>query len=567
MTLAEVQALDAAYDFVPGEGTKTGAPESAYEFRGVRTGDKTPPAGFAAEDFRIPTLDEVMRAYPEIPINIEIKGTGDSDVDSFIHNAELLAAELNRIGRSEGIIVASFNDLALSRFHELAPQIGLAPATGAVAAWKAANAPLPEGTVAFQVPITFGGVGVTDAEFVQRAHAQGYAVHVWLSGQREAPDVYEQLLDWNVDGVMAAEPTSLERVLCMRDVVRPVIPGVDALPGRGGGGLRRQARGALAGWARAGASGCASAARAGAAAAPARCACGAGRHGDGCGAWPRRRFAIADGRRARRVRLRLTRRGRTCAQRAAAAMRGERAASAPERGETIGGDFLSPPAPLEHALEEVADRAREPCALPGQRRVALVLDHELAPGQALGVLLRPGRTGGGGRPRRAWPPPASGRSKRSSSSRPSKAREPGTTRMASATACEVAVAADPLARGQLGGLAPALGQVLEAGGGHEAVDAAALEPLRQPLPGRQPLVARARRAVVGGGDLHQRAPRAPGCSSAHVIAVAAPIELPTRTGRSRASSSSTASRSRTRSAYSYSPGWGARSDSPWPRAS
>ena len=61
--------------------------------------------------------------------------------------------------------------------------------------------------MAFQVPITFGGVGVTDAEFVQRAHAQGYAVHVWLSGQREAPDVYEQLLDWNVDGVMAAEPT------------------------------------------------------------------------------------------------------------------------------------------------------------------------------------------------------------------------------------------------------------------------------------------------------------------------------------------------------------------------
>ena len=230
MTLEQVQALDAAYDFVPGEGTKTDAPESAYEFRGVRTGKKAPPPGFGPEDFRIPTLEEVMRVYPDIPINIEIKGTGDSDVDSFIHNAELLAAELNRSGRSDGIIVASFNDLALSRFHDLAPQIGLAPATGAVAAWKAANAPLPEGVVAFQVPITFGGVSVTDEEFVQRAHSQGYAVHVWLSGQREAPDVYEQLLDWNVDGIMAAEPTSLERVLCMRDVVRPVTPGVTHCP-------------------------------------------------------------------------------------------------------------------------------------------------------------------------------------------------------------------------------------------------------------------------------------------------------------------------------------------------
>ena len=97
-TLAEVQALDAAYDFVPGEGTKTGAPESAYVFRGVRTGAKPPPAGFGPDDFRIPTLEEVLLAYPDIPINIEIKGTGDSDVDSFLHNAELLAAELKRIG-------------------------------------------------------------------------------------------------------------------------------------------------------------------------------------------------------------------------------------------------------------------------------------------------------------------------------------------------------------------------------------------------------------------------------------------------------------------------------------
>ena len=192
-----------------------------------------PPAGFGPEDFRIPTLEEVLLAYPDIPINIEIKGTGDSDVDSFLHNAELLAAELKRLGRSAGVIVASFNDAALARFHELAPDVGLAPATGAVAAFKLANVPPPEGTVAFQVPITFGGVGVTDAEFVERAHAQGYAVHVWLSGQREAPDVYEQLLDWNVDGVMAAEPTSLERVLCERGVVRPATPGVTHCPAAG----------------------------------------------------------------------------------------------------------------------------------------------------------------------------------------------------------------------------------------------------------------------------------------------------------------------------------------------
>ena len=48
--------------------------------------------------------------------------------------------------------------------------------------------------VAFQVPITFEGIPVTDADFVNRAHAQDYAVHVWLSNDREDEETYERLL-------------------------------------------------------------------------------------------------------------------------------------------------------------------------------------------------------------------------------------------------------------------------------------------------------------------------------------------------------------------------------------
>ena len=40
------------------------APASDYPFRGVRTGERKPPPGFGPDDFRIPTLDEVMAAYP-----------------------------------------------------------------------------------------------------------------------------------------------------------------------------------------------------------------------------------------------------------------------------------------------------------------------------------------------------------------------------------------------------------------------------------------------------------------------------------------------------------------------
>jgi glycerophosphoryl diester phosphodiesterase len=224
MTVLQVQRLDAAYNFIPGKGTVAGRPASSYPFRGVRNGKRPAPPGFKATDFRIPTLLEVLRAYPQVPINIEIKGKADTDLASFLRNAQLLAELLDRVGRSEGVIVASFNDAALASFHTQAPQIDLAPGTAAVASFKLANvAPGPE-YVAFQVPITFSGITVTDADFVNRAHAQGYAVHVWLSNDGEGERIYNGLLDLGVDGIMAAFPARLEAVLCARGVPRPVHP-------------------------------------------------------------------------------------------------------------------------------------------------------------------------------------------------------------------------------------------------------------------------------------------------------------------------------------------------------
>ena len=64
LTLAELRALDAAYWFVPGAGTPHDRPAEDYMFRGIATGDKTPPPGYSAEDFRIPTLEEALAPLP-----------------------------------------------------------------------------------------------------------------------------------------------------------------------------------------------------------------------------------------------------------------------------------------------------------------------------------------------------------------------------------------------------------------------------------------------------------------------------------------------------------------------
>ena len=71
---------------------------------------------------------------------------------------------------------------------------------------------------------------MTDAAFVESAHAEGLAVHVWLSSDPENDQTYNQLLDWNVDAVMPAAPAAFERVLCAREIPRPPRPA--GVPGK-----------------------------------------------------------------------------------------------------------------------------------------------------------------------------------------------------------------------------------------------------------------------------------------------------------------------------------------------
>ena len=227
LTLAEIQQLDAGYNFIPGRNAVAGEPDSAYPFRGVRTGAKAPPQGYTAEDFRVPTLTEVMEAFPNTPINIEIKGQEDQESE-FVRNAELLAQLLNGSERRD-LIVVSFNQAAVNRFHELAPEIDIAPGLNGLVDYFLNDKPMPnaDDVVAIQVPTKFGDLQVLTPERVQQAHRAGWAVHIWLSGNEENARVYNEILDHCVDGIMPANPLALEKVLRKRDVVRPDGKGTD----------------------------------------------------------------------------------------------------------------------------------------------------------------------------------------------------------------------------------------------------------------------------------------------------------------------------------------------------
>ena len=75
----------------------------------------------------MPTLAQVLKAFPRTPINVEIKGrTPDEATEEYVKNAGVLARMLKGTKHAK-LIVVSFQQAAVDRFHELAPKIDLAP--------------------------------------------------------------------------------------------------------------------------------------------------------------------------------------------------------------------------------------------------------------------------------------------------------------------------------------------------------------------------------------------------------------------------------------------------------
>jgi glycerophosphoryl diester phosphodiesterase len=214
MTLEQIQQLDAAYEFVPGCGTCADEPAGAYAYRGFATGDRKIPAKlrrFSPGDFTVPSLREVLETFPDELINIEIKATAPDTLPY----EEALAALLAEFDRSTDTIVVSFLDHAVERFKVHAPEVHTATATGETAAfWASSQGPLPGAPnpryQALQVPIELNGVEVVNESFVERAHANDLAVHVWTINDRAT---MEWLIDIGVDGIMTDRPAVLEKLL------------------------------------------------------------------------------------------------------------------------------------------------------------------------------------------------------------------------------------------------------------------------------------------------------------------------------------------------------------------
>lgn len=225
-TLAELKALDAAHTFVPGRGPTASADPGDYPWRGVATGDVAPPAGFTANDFTIATLEEIFQAEPDALKLMELKPTEiyqSHDCPGFVGSLAPadrpdLEAEVARLidvyDMADTVMVASFVDDMLHRFKGLAPEVDTSfPVNESIAVYLAflAGDPLPNpwGHKAFQLPLNFSGIAITE-ELVQYAQAHGVAVHFWTINDL---DTMRMLIDWGADGLITDRPQVLAQLM------------------------------------------------------------------------------------------------------------------------------------------------------------------------------------------------------------------------------------------------------------------------------------------------------------------------------------------------------------------
>lgn len=204
LDLSQLAEMDNAFWWQPGATVTPGGSPEDYPFRGCAPNDR---------NFSIVTLEEVVRAFPSVLLNLDIKRC-DPEVEPY---EELLANELQRLERRDSVIVASFHDSAIQRFRAIAPGVATSAATGETAAFYFSHleeAPVVAPVRAFQVPATFDGIEVVTERFVDVAHQHGVAVHVWTVNRRDEMD---RLIDLGVDGIITDTPTPLATLLKERD--------------------------------------------------------------------------------------------------------------------------------------------------------------------------------------------------------------------------------------------------------------------------------------------------------------------------------------------------------------
>lgn len=185
-----IRSLDAGWGFSP-DGGRT------FPFRG--------------EGISVPALAEVLEAFPDTPLILEIKQVVPPLEDD-------LARLLQSTGGGDRVLVFSLDQRPLDRYRALVPDAPTGFGPDDVAdflrrlgsdRWDGYRPP----GAAFAVPVSWRGTQIVSRPFIEAAHARGREAFVWTVND---PREMRALLDLGVDGLISDYPERLAHVVAER---------------------------------------------------------------------------------------------------------------------------------------------------------------------------------------------------------------------------------------------------------------------------------------------------------------------------------------------------------------
>lgn len=187
LTYAELQTLDAAYNWSPEDG-----PTFPYRGQGVT----------------YVSLEDVFKAFPNMRFNIDMK---QSDPPIYASFCDLI----RKYKMQEKVVAASFSHQTITEFRKLCPEVTTSADESDTRIFVFMNFAYlsrwfsPDFNV-FQVPTESSGITIMTPHFVRAAHARNVRVDVWTI---DDPLEMKRLLDMGVDGIISDRPDLLMELL------------------------------------------------------------------------------------------------------------------------------------------------------------------------------------------------------------------------------------------------------------------------------------------------------------------------------------------------------------------
>ena len=197
-------------------------PYKTYLDESVTPLDVLYPDGISPRDeevFLATTLEELIIAFPNNSINVEVKQSGDIGIDAFIKIIELMDRLDETYHTYQRIVLVTFHEEVYQQMLNLKksthPSLMLAPEQNGVIKFFALYITglsffYRDPIQVLQIPTEQFNINLSSKSLISTAHQHNIAVHYWTI---DDPDEMRRLIQNGADGIMTNRPSVLKEVL------------------------------------------------------------------------------------------------------------------------------------------------------------------------------------------------------------------------------------------------------------------------------------------------------------------------------------------------------------------